>query len=148
MPGQSVDACISDPMYGCCSRYSVYDWGWDPGGGDPVKHWRYHEPIYQECRRVLKPGGVLAWSAFVKFYEHFAEWFGGHRVWALTRCGQARTVSGNIWVVQTKDQQPVPFPPDRDGVIFYKDLGRLRKLHPCVKAVEEMLFRFIGLSCG
>jgi site-specific DNA-methyltransferase (adenine-specific) len=144
--GECVDACISDPMFGCRSSHSVYDWGIDPAQGDPAKHWRYHQPMYEECRRVLRPGGVLAWSAFAQFYPYFQEWFGGHRVWSLTRFGRTRAASGHIWVVQTKDQQPVPFPPDRDGVISYQGLGRLGKLHPCVKTVEEMLFLVESLT--
>jgi DNA modification methylase len=53
---------------------------------------------------------------------------------------------GNIWVVQTRDQQPIPFPPDRDAVIFSQGLGRLREWHPCAKTVEEMLFLVESLS--
>jgi site-specific DNA-methyltransferase (adenine-specific) len=146
MPDGCVDACITDTMYGCRGPYSVYEWGADPAQGDPAEHWSYHRPIYNECLRVLRPGGILAWSAPVKFYQHFPAWFHGHRVWSLTRFGRTQTASGNLWVVQTQDQQPIPFPSNRDGLIFYKGLGRLRKWHPCPKTVEEMLFLVESLS--
>lgn len=55
LPTASVDAVITDPMYGT-AKNCLYDWGVDPARGDPERHWFYHEPIYQECRRVLKPG--------------------------------------------------------------------------------------------
>jgi hypothetical protein len=82
MPGKSVDSVISDAMYGV-SKHCRYEWGLDPAMGDPVRHWTYHEPIYQECRRVLRPGGVLAWAQGTKFYPYFLDWFGGHRIWSL-----------------------------------------------------------------
>jgi site-specific DNA-methyltransferase (adenine-specific) len=145
MPVESVDACVADGMYGVKSPFSVYEWGPDPANGDPDKHWRYHKPIYEECRRVLKPGGVLAWSAGVKFYRHFNEWFGGHRVWTLTRFGKSGIASGHIWVVQTKEQQPLPYP-DRDGVILYEPLRGLSDLHPCPKPVEEMAWIIEALT--
>ncbi|HEX3655111.1 MAG TPA: site-specific DNA-methyltransferase [Pirellulales bacterium] len=135
MAVESVDACIADPMYGIRNSY---DWGSDPGQGDPAKHWQYHEPIYDECRRVLKPGGVMAWSASVRFLDYFTTWFGGHQVWILTRYGRHCSSSGNIWIVQTREQEPIAFPPDRMPVIHYAPLGDLKKLHPCQKTVEEM----------
>lgn len=79
MPVESVDAVIADAMYGV-SKNCRYDWGHDPAQGDTVKHWQYHQPIYQECLRVLKPGGVLAWAQGAKFCQHFHHWFGGHRL--------------------------------------------------------------------
>src|SRR5689334_10641926 len=101
LPTFATDAVIADPMYG--TRAVQYDWGADPGGGDPVKHWAYHEPIYRECLRVLRPGGVLAWAQGAKFYRHFASWFGGHRVWSLNRFRQrGKIVSGHVWIVQTR----------------------------------------------
>lgn len=145
MPEGVIDAVIADPMYGVVSPYSIYEWGSDPSKGDPHRHWRYHEPIYHECLRVLRPGGVLAWAAGVKHYRHFPAWFGGHRVWTLTRFGKSKTASGHLWIVQTQDRQPVPFP-DRDGVIFHQPLGRLRELHPCPKAVEEMTWMIESLT--
>src|SRR5690242_5326258 len=89
MPGHSVDAVIADPMYGVC-RNVVYDWGPDPFGGDPVKWWDGipgvhvgHRLIYQECLRVLRPGGKLAWAMGCKFHRSFADWFGGYRLWSI-----------------------------------------------------------------
>lgn len=143
VPTECIDACIADPMYGLRNSY---DWGPDPAQGDPTKHWQYHRPIYEECRRILKPGGILAWSAGIKFYDYFSEWFGGHRVWTLARFGRTRTSSGNIWVVQTRKQKPVPFPTGKDGLIFYQPLADLRKMHPCTKTVEEMRFMVESLT--
>jgi hypothetical protein len=31
----------------------------------------YYQPIYQECHRVLNPGGILAWGQGFKFIPHF-----------------------------------------------------------------------------
>ena len=82
MPTASIDAIIADAMYGT-SKNCLYDWGLDPAKGHPVKHWAYHQPIYEECRRVLKPGGVLAWRRTS----------GSMRT---SRHGSARTASG-LW---------------------------------------------------
>lgn len=68
LPTASVDAVISDAMYGTSIKY---DWGRDPARGDPVTHWEYHQPLFRECRRVLRPGGVLAWAQGFKFAQHF-----------------------------------------------------------------------------
>ena len=67
MPTASVDAVITDAMYGTGS--CEYDWGCDPAAGDPDLHWEYHEPIYHECLRVLKPGGALAWGKVPSFFR-------------------------------------------------------------------------------
>lgn len=150
LPSESIDAVISDPMYGT-SRSSAsvaaatdrsvftYDWGPDPANGSPDRHWEFHEPFYKECRRVLRPKGILAWSMGIQFYNHFPEWFGDFKVWTILRYGLGRA-SGNIWMVQTKEQKPVPFPSTEDGVICYGRMHGLRHLHPCPKTVEEMEF--------
>lgn len=78
LPSASVDAVISDAMYGT-AKVCRYEWGPDPARGDPVKHWHYHEPIYRECLRVLRPGGVLAWGQGFRFVSYFENWFGPHR---------------------------------------------------------------------
>jgi DNA modification methylase len=136
---ESIDAVISDPMYGT-SKNCRYDWGLDPALGNPEKHWAYHQPIYDECRRVLKPGGVLAWAQSAKFCGHFGEWFGDHRIWTLTRFRtKGKNATGHVWVVQTKERLPVRFP-DRDALVVYDAVGPLRKLHPCIKMVEELEF--------
>lgn len=145
LPTASVDAVITDAMYGT-AKNCEYDWGVDPAGGDPEKHWRYHEPIYKECRRVLMPGGVLAWGQGAKFCEHFDHWFGGHRLWTLTRFRRkGMTATGHTWVVQTREQEPVEFP-QKDSLVIYEDVGPLRKLHPCIKPVEELEFLVESLT--
>ena len=71
LPSGSIDAVITDVMYGTAKNYE-YDWGRDPANGDPTLHWQYHAPIYRECLRVLKPGGVLAWAQGGKFVQAFS----------------------------------------------------------------------------
>lgn len=145
MPGESVNAVITDTMYGTAKDFH-YDWGPDPADGDPERHWQYHEPIYQECLRVLRPGGVLAWAQGAKFCQHFRRWFGDHRLWTLTRFKlQGKSASGHVWIVQTKEGRPVPFP-DADALVIYESAGSLRKLHPCIKPVEELAFMIEALT--
>lgn len=146
MPGESVDALITDAMYGV--KAIPYSWGSDPADGDPVQHWSYHEPIYRECLRVLRPGGILAWGQGGKFSGYFRAWFGGHRIWTLTRfAATGLIVVGNVWVVQTREQQPVEFP-HRDSLVMCdrQEQLRLRTLHPCPKPVEEMEFLIQSLT--
>lgn len=145
LPTASIDAMIADAMYGT-SKNCLYEWGVDPGKGDPVKHWQYHEAIYQECLRVLRPGGVLAWGQGAKFCQHFRDWFGGHRVWTLTRFRlQGLAATGHVWIVQTREQQPVEFP-NRDSLVIFQNVGPLRKLHPCIKPPEEPAFLIESLT--
>lgn len=140
MPSGAIDACITDPPYGTRSMYAIYDGGvQDAGQNDPAKHWAIHGPILAEIRRILRPGGVLAWAAGIAYYDFFEDWFGPNRVWSLTRFGQSRIASSHVWICQTSEQVPIRFP-DRDGVIFYKPLPHLRALHPTPKPLEEMLF--------
>jgi site-specific DNA-methyltransferase (adenine-specific) len=146
MPVESVDAVITDAMYGTASVR--YEWGTDPAKGDPITHWQYHQPIYQECLRVLKPGGVLAWGQGMKFYEHFASWFGGHRVWPLTRFSKGGVLAvGNIWVVQNRERQPIEVPL-RDTLVICDRAAQLelKALHPCPKPVEEMAWIIEALT--
>ncbi|HLW65253.1 MAG TPA: DNA methyltransferase [Gemmataceae bacterium] len=145
MPGESVDTVIADPMYGT-SKNCRFDWGLDPALGDPARHWQYHEPIYQECRRVLKPGRPLAWAQGAKYCQHFHRWFGGHRLWSLTRFRlKGKKATGHTWIVQTREQRPIEFP-HRDSLVIYGSLGPLRKFHPCIKTVEEMSFLIESLT--
>ena len=78
LPTATIKAVIADAMYGTKKGFA-YDWGEDPAQGNPDKHWAYHQPIYEECRRVLCPGGVLVWAQGGKFFRHFDSWFGPHR---------------------------------------------------------------------
>ena len=139
IPSESIDAVITDAMYGT-AKLVQYDWGRDPAQGNPLKHWQYHQPIYEECRRVLKPRGVLAWAQGAKFYDHFLTWFGGHRVWPLTRFSKGGVLAvGNIWVVQYREQQPIEFP-QKDSLVICNRASQhaLKEHHPCPKPVEEM----------
>jgi DNA modification methylase len=149
LPDAVIDSVIADPMYGVSKRRSPltrYTWGFDPCDGDPDKWWAYHQPIYEGCRRVLKPGGTLAWAMGYKFRDHFASWFGDHRVWAFSRHKKSGVNAfGHVWVVQTKEQQPVRFP-DRDAMIYMDSKPSLLKLHPCPKSLPEMLFMVEALT--
>ena len=137
LPDESIDAVICDPMYGTSCEY---EWGLDPNAGNHEFHWEYHNPIYEECLRVLKPGRALAWSQALKYRSHFQRWFGDHRLWTITRFGRkGKSATGNSWIVQTKERRPIP-PPDRDSLVEYDKIGSIRKLHPCIKTVEEMSF--------
>lgn len=139
LPDESIDAVICDPMYGTAKNYE-YEWGIDPANGDPELHWEYHKPIYEQCRRVLKPGGALAWGQGAKFCEHFQNWFGDHRVWTLTRFRpKGKVATGHAWIVQTREQTPISMP-DRDSLVICENVGAIRKLHPCIKMVEELKF--------
>jgi DNA modification methylase len=145
LPTASIDACIADPMYGT-SKNCMYEWGVDPAKGDPTLHWEYHEPIYHECLRVLKPGGVLAWAQGAKFCDHFQDWFGGHRLWTLTRFRrQGKCATGHVWVVQTRERSPIEFP-QQDSLVSYDKISPLRKLHPCTKPPEELAFMIQALT--
>jgi site-specific DNA-methyltransferase (adenine-specific) len=134
LPDCSIDLCVSDTMYGT-GRDFLYDWGVDPARGDPAKHWAFHEPLYRECLRVLKPGGILAWAQGIKFSDFFDNWFGPHGVWTPVRIGgKSKTVSGHVWVLQTKDRQPLP---NFGGIVKYDRLPP-KSWHPCPKPVEEL----------
>jgi len=147
LPTASIDAVITDAMYGTSKKFE-YDWGVDPAKGNAAKHWRYHEPIYRECLRVLRPEGVLAWGQGGKFVRHFRGWFGDHRVWTVTRFADAAMFAiGNIWVVQTREQRPVEFP-NRDSLVMFDQARHLRfkEFHPCPKPVEELEFMISSLT--
>jgi DNA modification methylase len=139
IPTASVDDVIADAMYGT-AKNCRYDWGPDPAKGDPVKHWAYHEPIYQECRRVLRPGGILAWGQGFKFIPHFDAWFGPHCIWSPICVAHGLNFNPNVWVVQTKERQPIDHPNNMIVAVDRKRLRPLKNLHPCPKPVEEILF--------
>ena len=143
LPTASIDAIITDPMYMVAKRKGkncTYDWGVEPGTGKPEEYWELHQPIYQECRRVLKPGGRLAWAMGAKFKPHYAEWFGDHRIWGLSRYFTLhRSRMNHVWLVQTREQTPIHFP-DADGLVIIGPRGWWRKDHPCAKSEEEMRF--------
>ena len=141
LPDNSVDAIISDWMYGTAKSYA-YSWGKEPSGGNAVLHWNYHREIYEESLRVLKPSGSLAIGQGAKHVEHFRTWFGEHRIWTLTRFSQGCLVAvGNVWVLQTKDRKPIAFP-DSNSIISFSsaEYKFSKKFHPCPKPTEEMMF--------
>jgi DNA modification methylase len=147
IPTASVDAVITDAMYGT-AKNCVYEWGPDPAQGSPILHWLYHRPIYEECRRVLKPGGALAWAQGGKFFRSFPAWFAGHRLWTLIRFADHALIAvGNVWIVQTREQQPIEFP-HKDSLVICDRPAYLplRKHHPCPKPVEEMAFLLEALT--
>ncbi len=139
MPVESVDAVITDAMYGT-SRSCVYEWGPDPAQGDPVRHWQYHEPPYRECLRVLKPAGILAWGQGFKFVRHLDDWFGPHRVWSPLCVAHGLNVFPNVWVVQSRKRQPIEHPNDMIVEVDRNLFVPLKKLHPCPQPVEELEF--------
>lgn len=145
LPSESIDAVVSDPMYGV-SNSCVYDWGKDPARGDGDKHWEYHKPVYEECLRVLKPQGVLVWAQGFKHVDRFEEWFGGHRIWSPLCKGCGLTHIANIWMVQTKERTPVEHPNNMIVHIDRKIFVPLKKLHPCPKPIEEVLFMVQALT--
>jgi site-specific DNA-methyltransferase (adenine-specific) len=150
LPAASIDAVIMDPMFGTSQNFE-YDWGVDPAKGDPVKHWQYHEPIYRDCLRVLKPGGVLAWGQGGKFAPYFPKWFGTHRVWTVTRVTDTFCFGfagrDSVWIVQTREKQPIPFP-NIDALVMCSRAKYvlLKKLHPCPKPVEELALLISSLT--
>jgi site-specific DNA-methyltransferase (adenine-specific) len=138
LPSGSIDSCITDPMYGVRKSPFKYDTVTDTFGGDPQKWWAYHQPIYNEIRRVLKPGGTFAWAMGYKFESWFSTWFGDYFTWALCRYqNRGLNVFAHFWVVQTREQEPIRFPA-RHGHIRCDTPAAIRRLHPCPKAVEEM----------
>jgi DNA modification methylase len=139
LPSECMKHVISDTMYGTCKDMR-YDWGLDPAKGDPIKHWQYHREIYQQCRRILAPGGILCWAQGVQFAEHFQRWFGPHGLWPLMRhCNNCQTwLSTHIWVVQTRERLPIALPTDY-RLIDCEPLPPY-STHPCPKPVEEMEF--------
>ncbi len=145
LPTASVHAVITDAMFGT-AKNCEYEWGADPARGDPAKHWRYHEPIYNECRRVLKPGGVLAWCQGMKFVPYFDSWFGSHRIWSPLWTTHGLNYVPNVWVVQTKDRQPIEHPNHMIVRVDRKSFVPMKTLHPCPKPTEELLFMIEALT--
>jgi len=149
LPAESIDAVISDWMYGTSqSRACLYDWGCDPAKGNAKKHWQYHQPLYEQCRRVVKPNGIIGIAQGAKFaYDgYFDTWFGGHRIWLLGRFVQVQFAC-HVWMVQTANQHPICFP-NASGIIRQnrRALHELSQHHPCPKPTEEMHFMVTHLT--
>jgi DNA modification methylase len=145
LPTASIDCCLADPMFGVATTFR-YDWGLDPAEGDPDKHWQYHQPLYQDCLRVLRPGGILAWAQSFKFMPYFNGWFGPHRIWSPLWTAHGLNFIPNIWVVQTAEQQPVEHPNNMLLFVDRNEFVPIKKLHPCPKPVEEVAFLIEALT--
>lgn len=145
LPTASIDAVITDAMYGTAKHFR-YDWGIEPARGNPVKHWNYHEPIYRECLRVLKPGGILAWGQELKFVPHFPMWFGQHRIWSPLWFTHGLNFVPNARVVQTRERQPVEHPNNMLVRVDRANFKPLKTLHRCPKPVEELAFMISALT--
>jgi DNA modification methylase len=147
MPAACIDTVITDPMFGVAANARIiYDWGPDPCDGSPADWWAYHRPYYEECRRVLKPTGNMAWAMGCKFAPYFPGWFGDYRIWSLTRFkSRGMNAFWHVWVVQTAAQAPIRFP-DKDALIVIDTKPELLKYHPCAKTINEMYFLVESLS--
>lgn len=143
IPLASIDAVITDPMFG---KKCVYDSGPDPAKGNPFKHWQYHLPFYQHCRRVLKPGGILAWAQGFQFSSFYDKWFGPHRCWTPLCRGRGFNFPPLYWVVQSKEQEPIEHPNNMLVQVDRRSYHPLKALHPCPKSVEEMIFLIESLT--
>jgi phage N-6-adenine-methyltransferase len=155
------DAVIIDPMAGSDGLKAQYDLGADPSGGDPDKHWYGdpdnnfygHKVIHEECLRVLRPGGVLAWASALKYAgnridgNNYAgrnkEWFGAHAEWIITRRARHvwRDTPTQLWVVQSKEKTPIAPPASLNRIVYYDRLPQMPKgckKHPCPKPPEEL----------
>ncbi len=95
MEGCSVDHVITDAMFG--GGIVKYDWGSDPARGKPDKHWEYHQPYWDECLRVLRPGGILAWCQGFNFADYFDQWFGTHWLWTLVCVAHGLNFNPSLW---------------------------------------------------
>ena len=151
MPDTCANEVITDAMYMVASQKgpaTTYAWGEEPGKGTAEEYWEFHRTIYDECRRVLKPGGMLAWGVASKHYRHFARWFGGHMSWHFTRELGAyhNRPFPSFWIVQTKEQEPVRFPNESGFLVIDRTRLRKQRFHPCPKSEEEMRFMVRHLS--
>jgi hypothetical protein len=169
LPTGGIDVVIADAMHGSCkdkandpryqSRGTPYDWGYDPANGDPEKHWFGdpaqdwcgHKVIYEECLRVLQPGGILAWGSSPKYagkpgdgkyYGLNQQWFGPHTEWVLGRRGRTHIqFNAHLWLVQTKERRPYQGHLASPLIVYDKkpQMPKGYKPHPCSKPVEELL---------
>jgi DNA modification methylase len=145
IPSQSIDAVITDPMYGVAplqSKTIYYDWGGDPFNGSAKKWWEYHDkPIYREWQRIIKPDGAFCFAMGCKFAPDFPEWFGGednYKTWNFTR--YLHRGVGQLWVFQrfgTDDPKRNRFP-NRNGNLVLPKKPKWRSAHPCPKPYVEM----------
>jgi len=66
-----VDACITDPPLGLGFKYKHAE-----KTKSPKEYWRWLAPIISECRRCLRPGGLLAVWQKRLYMRYLWEWFG------------------------------------------------------------------------
>lgn len=157
LPDGCVDAVVTDPPFGIGFYYN----GKREIAANPKDYWIWLEPIYHECRRVAKPGALIAFWQAQSHFKHFWEWFGEeiHIYCAAKNFVQLRRMPFNYGyepvVMQYKGgAEPLrPAKPRRNldyfvantaGVI--SDTTRIEKAHPCPRpldAVVEILENFV-----
>jgi site-specific DNA-methyltransferase (adenine-specific) len=71
---------------------------------------------------------------------HFNRWFGKHQVWPVLLCNGGGYVLPAIWVVQTKEQQPIGHPNNVMVRVTRGVVASQKRFHPCPKSVEELRF--------
>jgi DNA modification methylase len=101
LPSASIELPLSDPDYGVGKEY---DFG--IVSDNPLDHWRLFRPVYEEMRRVTKPGHPIALFQARTYVKWFPTWFGEHDVLSLrTRLGGGgMNVMHDCIVLQTREQ--------------------------------------------
>ncbi len=95
---------------------------------------------------MLKPEGILAWGQGMKFVPYLANWFGPHRVWSPLWTAHGLNFVPNVWVVQTQDRRPIEHPNNMIVRVNRRSFVPLKRLHPCLKPVEELAFLVKALT--
>jgi DNA methylase/ParB-like nuclease domain len=74
LPGRSVHAVICDPPYG----NGTQEGGCHDVARDPAGFGEWLRPVVAECRRVVVPGGLVAFfvASDLRYLEWCREWFG------------------------------------------------------------------------
>ncbi len=146
----SVDAVVTDPPFGIGFDYS----GKREVASNPADYWAWLSPVYAECRRVVRPGGLLAfWQAQLNF-RHFWDWFGPtiHIYAACKNFVQLRKTPVNYGydpVVMDYAPGATPLRPakPRRSIDFFvantaavvSKPGRIEKGHPCPRPLDQVV---------